>query len=351
MARPFNKIATITDLHFGRNGNSPQANQDNLEFLEWFIERAKTWGVDCVGVMGDWHDSRYSIHLSTLDYSLRGMEMLSAAFKKVYFITGNHDLMYRDKRDVASTIFAKNIPNVEFINDPLTIGEGKEAMTFLPWLVGDERKMIRKIHSRYIFAHAELNGGFYMNSKVVMPDHQNGLSIDDFEQNDYLFTGHFHFRQQRKNVVYTGNIMPFNFSDDWDSDRGAMFLEWGKEPFFEAWEDQPLFRTMTLSELVNKPEKLLRPKLTARVAMDTDISFEQVQFLKEELSKTYQLRRLELIPAKSTAHADDADQMTDVVFQTVDQIVFEGLNKLELGDYRSDTLREIYISCAETHLK
>jgi DNA repair exonuclease SbcCD nuclease subunit len=349
MTLPFNKVAVITDLHFGRNGNNPVANQDNLDFLDWFIEQAKTWGADRIAVMGDWHDSRYSIQLGTLDSSLAGMEKLSAAFKVVDFITGNHDLMYRDSRSVASTIFAKNVPNINFINDPLTIGEGKESITYLPWLVGDERKLAKQIKSRYVFSHLELPH-FMMNAKVPMPAHDKGITVDDFGHPEFVFSGHFHFRQTQKNVVYTGNIMPFNFADDWDTDRGCMFLEWGKDPVFHAWPDQPLFRTMKLSELIANPGKMLKAKLTARVSMDVDINFEQSQFIKDELAKEYNVRRLELIAAKSegVASEEGEDAMRDVVFQTVDQIVFEGLNALDSDVFDSATLRSIYVDCTET---
>jgi DNA repair exonuclease SbcCD nuclease subunit len=43
---------------------------------------------------------------------------------------------------------------------------------------------------------------------------------DDFKGGaEYVFSGHFHFRQAKENIVYTGNIMPFNFADAWDEDR------------------------------------------------------------------------------------------------------------------------------------
>ncbi len=348
MDLPFKKIATITDCHFGRNGSSPQANQDNLDFLEWFIDKAQTWGAEAVCVMGDWHDSRFSIQLGTLDASLKGMEMLAAAFK-TYFLTGNHDLMYREKRDVASTIFAKNIPNVHFINQPMTLGEGKDSATFLPWLIADEKKLARAIKSRYVFSHLELPG-FMMNERVPMPIHGDGATLDDFGKPEFVFSGHFHFRQFQKNIVYTGNIMPFNFADDHDSDRGAMFLEWGKDPFFEAWPDQPLFRTLLLSDLIADPGKHLRPKLTARVTMDLPITFEETQFIKDDLAKQFSLRKLELIAPSTSDHASEEArlEMVNVVYQTVDQLVLAGIQKMEVGDFDSKMLSDIYIDLVET---
>lgn len=349
MSGPFKKIATITDVHFGRNGSNPQSNKDNIDFIEWFIERAKTWGADAVAVMGDWHDSRYSIPLGTLDASIRGMELLSSAFEKVWFITGNHDLMYRDKRDVASTIFAKNIPNLIFVNEPLTVGEGKEGITFLPWLVKDEKKMAKQINTRYIFSHLELPG-FMMNAKVPMPMHDSAATADDFTAPEFVFSGHFHFRQSQKRVVYTGNIMPFDFADDWDEDRGAMFLEWGKDPFFEAWPDQPLFRTLMLSQLVTDPKKYLRPKLTARVSMDMPMSFEEMQFVKNDLAKEFDLRKLELIPLLNKEHVNET-ALSEVKVHTVDQVVIESINTMEYEEFNSKTLSEIYIDLVETEGK
>ena len=55
-----------------------------------------------------------------------------------------------------------------------------------------------------------------------------------FEHQEYVFTGHFHKRQVKDNIIYTGNAFPHNFSDAWDDERGWMFLEWGKEPEFFA---------------------------------------------------------------------------------------------------------------------
>jgi len=40
----FEKVVTLTDCHFGRRSNSPQANEDNIEFIKWFIDEAKIWG-------------------------------------------------------------------------------------------------------------------------------------------------------------------------------------------------------------------------------------------------------------------------------------------------------------------
>ena len=335
MSALFKKVVTLTDLHFGRQSNSPQANQDNIDFIAWFIDEAKTWGADCCIMMGDWHDNRNSLHVSTMNYSLRAMQMLNDAFGVVYWIPGNHDLFYRDKRDLSSIEFAKHFLNIHIIRQPTTIGN----VTLLPWLVGDEASRLKDLKSRYIFGHLEL-GGFLMNAKVEMPETEHGLKASSFVNQDYVFSGHFHLRQQKGRVVYTGNIFPFNFSDTGDEDRGMMLLEWGKEPEFRAWPLQPLFRTMRLSELLDKPQTLLRDRMTVRVAMDIDISFEEAQLIKETFAADYGLRKLELVP-HATGIADQAF-VGEISFQTVDQIVVDGLLSVQSLGMQPEKLVEIY---------
>lgn len=336
----FKKAVTLTDIHFGRQGNSAQANQDNLDFIDWFIEEAKTWGADTCIMLGDWHDNRHNLNVLTMDYSLSGMQKLNDAFKVVHWIPGNHDLFYRDRRDVSSIAFAKHLPNISVVKEPTTVG----GVTLLPWLIGDEHKKLKNSKSRYMFGHLELPG-FMMNAKVEMPTHDKGLNSDDFEKitgTEYVFSGHFHFRQQKGKVIYTGNPFPFNFADAWDEERGMMFLEWGKDPVFKAWPAQPLFRTMKLSELLDKPEKLLRDKMTIRVSIDIDISYEEAQLIKETFLNEYGLRKVELIHQSKNDEIMEFD--ANVAFQSVDQIVVDGLLSVKSTDLMPETLVEIYRS-------
>lgn len=340
MDQLFKKAVSLTDIHFGRSSNSTEANLDNLDFIDWFIDQAKTFGAETCFMMGDWHDSRHSVHVSTLHYSLRGAQKLNDAFEQVIWIPGNHDLLYRNKRDISSVEFAKHLPNIKIIEEPIVIG----GCTVLPWLVEDEQKMLKTTKSRYVFGHLELNGGFLMNAKVEMPDHPGALGPDDFAKNnaiEYVFSGHYHFRQAKGKVIYTGNPFPFNFADAWDEDRGMMFLEWGKDPYFKAWQDQPLFRTFKLTEMLNKPDHFLKQKMTARCTLDMDISYEEAQLIKDTFIKDYGLRKIELLHPQR--EVSDSEFKEGTVFQSVDQMVIDGLNSLQGVTLKSQKLIDIYM--------
>jgi hypothetical protein len=331
----FKKLFFFTDIHFGRHSNSPVSLDDNLDFLKWAIDEAKTQGCDACIFGGDWHDNRHSLHISTLNASIEGLQLLNDAFPVTYFLPGNHDLYYRDRRDVASTEFARYLPNIKLIRNPTTIGE----VTLLPWLVGDEHKKIKTKKSRYTFAHLEMPG-FMMNAKVEMPDSPHAVQADSFADQDLVFTGHFHMRQVKGNVVYTGNVMPFTFSDNWDDERGMMILEWGKDPQFHAWPGQPLFRTMRLSEMIVDPARYLTRNLTARITLDVDISYDEAQALRDDFVKNFGLRKMEL--AHQVAQTEEQDFVGDVVFQTVDQIVIDGLMSVSRKGFDPDRLVDIY---------
>lgn len=332
----FNKALVIADLHFGRSGNSPVANKDNLDFLRWAIDEAKTWGAETCIMLGDWHDNRHSLHVSTILASLDGMDLLNDSFKDVWWLPGNHDLLYRERRDASSIEFARYLSSIKIVRDPLIC----ENVTFIPWLVGEEHKIV-KPKTRYAFAHLELPG-FLMNAKVEMPESAHTSTAEQFNGCEYVFTGHFHMRQFRKNICYTGNIMPFNFSDDNDDDRGAMFLQWGHEPFFKAWPGQPLYRSMKLSEMLSDPDTLLKPNMTVRAHIDVPLRYEEAQEIRDALLMSYGLRKIELI--NGNAETEQEFENVNVQFRTVDQIVIEGLESVESVELSSARLVQIYTS-------
>jgi DNA repair exonuclease SbcCD nuclease subunit len=334
----FKKLAYFTDIHWGRSNNNPVALEDNEKFVDWFVAEALKRGCETFIFGGDWHDNRHQIGLQTLDYSFRALQKINDSFKQSFFIPGNHDLFFRASRKISSVVLAEQFPKIRVMNDIETV----EGVTFLPWLVGDEIKTLKGITGKYVFAHLEVPG-FNMNAKVPMPDSAHAVNAEQFTGPDAVYTGHFHMRQQKGNIVYTGNVMPFSFSDNWDAERGAMFLDWGAKHEFVAWPKQPLFRTMLLSDMLNNPEKMLCANLTARVTIDVEISFEEAQIIKDEMMSAYDLRKVELIPQTTEVEQTIG---ADVKFQSIDQIMSEGLLSIKSDTLKPSTLLEIYQSLA-----
>ena len=337
MPNLFKKAAVFTDIHFGLKSNSTLHNEDCLSFVKWATAKAREQGCETALFLGDWHNHRASINIVTLDYSLKALEHLNDNFDAVYFIPGNHDLYYRDRRDIQSVAWARNLPNIHICNDWHISGD----VVIAPWLVGDDYKRITKLNAKYMFGHFELPG-YLMNAMVAMPDHGD-VRREDFHGFEHVFTGHFHKRQTKNNITYIGNCFPHNYADAGDDDRGVMILEWGQEPEFHAWPDQPRYRVFGLANVIDNAAAILKPKMHVRVELDIDISYEEANFIKETFIKDYQLREMSLIPVKRGDVETDLAP-GEVKFESVDQIVTDQLTGIESEFYDNRLLLQIYHS-------
>ena len=330
----FKKAAVFTDIHFGLKSNSKLHNEDCEAFVDWFIEKAKENGCETGIFMGDWHHNRNSLNIITMDHSIRSLEKLGKAFDTFYYFPGNHDLYYKDKRDIHSVEFANHIDGITVLNKMTTIGDA----TYVPWLVGDEWKKIPKLDSRYIFGHFELPS-FYMNAMVQMPE-TGELQTKHFVNQEYVFSGHFHKRQTQGNVTYIGNAFPHNYADAWDDERGMMILENNGTPEYINWPDCPKFRTVKLSRLIDQKDTLIKPNMYLRVTLDIPISYEEASFIKEEFIKQYNCREITLIPSTQD---DEINSDIDITkFESIDQIVAQEIEAIDSDNYNKTKLLEIY---------
>jgi len=317
----FESVMVFTDIHFGLKNNSSEHNQDCLDFVEWMIAEAKKKNCKTCMFLGDWSHHRSNINLLTLDYTMQALKKLDSYFDKTYILVGNHDLFYRESRSVHSMVITTEFNNIVLIDKPLVINN----VAFVPWLVEEEWKNVANMKSKYLFGHLELPG-FKMNAQVAMPD-TGELNSGHFSHQDYVFSGHFHIRQTKGKVNYIGNPFGHNYSDVWDFDRGAMYLEWDKEPEYINYTGGPRFISINLAALLTNPDIYLIPKTYLQVTLDVDITYEEASFLRETFLSQYNVREFKLI-------RNQADDLTkefnnDISLKTVDQIVIECLAALE----------------------
>jgi DNA repair exonuclease SbcCD nuclease subunit len=330
----FKKAAVFTDIHYGLKSNSIAHNTDCNNFVDWFIEKAHEEGCETCLFLGDFHHNRSTINILTLNYVLIALEKLSHNFEKVYFLPGNHDLYYKDRRDIQSAIWAKHIPNIITINDWFV----QDDVTIVPWLIGDDYKRIKKIKTRYVFGHFELPH-FYMNAMIQMPDHGD-IHAEHFpDPVEHVFSGHFHKRQTRGKVTYIGNAFPHNYADAGDDERGMMTLEWGGQPKFYNWPQCPRYRLYNLSDVLNNDEELLIDNMHCRVSIDIPITYEEASLIKETYVEKYKLREMTLIPQKDeNEYGNDAE----LSYESVDHIVQSEILNIESDTYDKQILLAIY---------
>lgn len=339
MNQLFKKAVVFTDIHFGKKNNSIEHNMNNEQFILWMIEQGKIHNAETAIFMGDWHDSRRSINVSTLNMSLNCMELINNSFEKFYFIVGNHDLFYKEKRDLNSIEFARNLKNVVIVNEPIF----EKNVGLIPWVLESERETIAKTKCKYMFGHFEISS-FMMNSNSFMPE--SGIHPDLFKGQEYIFSGHFHKRQIKKNknnvnIIYIGNCFPHDYNDVLDNDRGIMILEWGKEPEFFNWPNQPEYKYLSLSEILNDIN-LINDKTFTQVTNDLDITYEESQFIREVLMANYKPKELIILP---NFNNDDEYQFdSENKIQTVDEIVIEGISNITNTNIDASKLIDLYNS-------
>jgi UDP-2,3-diacylglucosamine pyrophosphatase LpxH len=329
----FQTAACFTDIHYGLKSNSHTHLADCHRYTDWFITEAKARGAETCIFLGDWSHQRASVNIATMNASIKDLKKLNDNFDKVYFITGNHDLYYRDKRELNSVEYARDLPNFVMVDEWLIEGD----VAIIPWLVQDEWRKIKNIKAKYMSGHLELPY-FKMNAMVSMPDH-GGLQSEHLTGPEYVFSGHFHKRQYKNNIHYIGNAFPHNYADAGDWERGAMFLEWNKEPEYVNWEQCPKYKTLTLSELLADHANLLDEYTYARVKLDIDISYEEANFIREQFGEQYNVREIALLPIKDNQEEFEGG---DIQFESVNQIVLSQLDTIESTSIKKDKLIDIY---------
>ena len=340
----------MTDIHFGRRGNSKIHNQDCLDHIDWFSANVKADPkLTHVAFLGDWFESRSSINIETLDYSYRGMRKLGELGLPVYFIVGNHDLHRRTTRDIFSTRIFNEIPGVTVIDKVTQV----DNCIFSPFLFDAEYpEMLAHNDKQAWFGHFEFKNFVITGYNTVMdhgPDHKL------FNGPKKIFSGHFHKRQVVDNVVYIGNAFPMDFGDANDDARGMATYELATDKVeFKDWEDCPKYLKVKLGDVIaNKWDP--KPKTRVKCIVDIDISYTEAQELREALIEAHGLRDLVLEEdreAKQGLVEGDSSKVTevhDLKFDSVDELVTSQLEAAiddgaAKGKYDLKLLLEIYKS-------
>jgi len=335
----FDKAICFGDIHFGNKSNSQEHNEDCVEFIKWMIKQAQERDIKTCIFLGDWHHNRQTVNVETLNYSYEGMKLLNDHFEETYFIVGNHDLYFRDNRDISSLVYARDLENIIYVDHKMIKGD----VAFYPWLVGDEWKEIRNTKYKYVFGHFELPN-FYLNSMVKMPD-TGELKDDDFNNAGKVFTGHFHKRQTQGNVTYIGNAFPHDFNDVWDDERGVMILEWDREPEYYHWPDAPKYRRYEYSMVCDNPDKFFDNVSKLHMKVDyneSDVTYSEVSSFRDMLLDKYDIRSIKLLPRVDSGDNEGLEVEEAATCDSVDTIVVDQINSMDSGEYDPAYLIEIY---------
>jgi len=346
MSQLFKRAAVFTDIHFGKGGDSEQHNQDCLRYISWFIDQANQANCDTVFFLGDWFESQVKIRKDTNDYSNQALQELAAMGIPVYMLVGNHDMYYKTSRKAHALIHVPQFETLHLVDEVMI----KDDVLMAPYLVTDEHVLVTSEPVKYIFGHFALPG-FLTNALFAYPD-KGGLNQDDFGACDFIFSGHFHKRQRRRNrhgipVDFIGNAFPQDFNDVGDRDRGCMLLDWGGEPQYVNWEDAPNYNRAKLSEVLATVDNGTFSRLYNKwsvLDVQDDIGLEVPESIEFKEGLAEYVREVKFKPKTEAVDVTQEASLDEVATKSPHQLVLEYLDQLDTegSSYDTNMLKDLF---------
>lgn len=346
MTKSFKKAAMFTDIHFGRKSNSEVHNQDCLNAIDFFCTNIKADPeIDHIVFLGDWHEQRSAINGVTLKYSYEGAKRLNAIGLPVFFIVGNHDMHFRNHREVFTTEIFDALENFHVISEPTVIPTTTGGALISPFLIEEEYpELVKYLSLKTWFGHFEFQG-FVLTGETTIMEH--GPDPEKYHKPTKIFSGHFHRRQSKKNIHYIGNIFPMDFSDANDNSRGMAVYEYSTDTLkYIDWVDCPKYVRANLSDVLKSPKKLLKSDARVKVDVDTDLTFEENLELKATLLEKYGLRELAFEEQKvELPEVSDAEkEVNEMNLGSLSEVIVELLKRIKSDKIDSEKLANIYRS-------
>ena len=323
---PIRKLCMFTDIHFGARNNSDQHNLDNLDYIDWFIERVKEEKPSHIAFLGDFFENRNAINVRTLNHATEACRRINALGLPVIWIVGNHDLYHRSNRKIFSTNIFEEHENFIIVNEPVELAKDWYAAPFL--FKEEYPNLAQEINGhKYVIGHFEFRN-FVVSGSTRTLDH--GPDAELFAGPKYIFSGHFHKRQHNRNIVYIGNTFPTNYGDAGDAERGmAVFDVENDDVYFHNWDQAPLFFKSRLSRVLDG-EMGWAPRARVRCLLDADIGYSDVQALREEMISTFELREFSVeedVVARREALSEGLELETDLDMSSLDNTVRQLINE------------------------
>ena len=281
-----------------------------------------------IAFLGDFFENRNAINVRTLNHATECCRRLNALGIPIIWIVGNHDLYHRSNRKIFSTDMFDDLENFIIIAEPTELNKDWYVA---PFLFRDEYPTLAEDinNHKYVLGHFEFRN-FVVTGATRTLDH--GPDPEFFQGPKYIFSGHFHKRQFNRNIVYIGNTFPTNYGDAGDAERGmAVFDVENDDVYFHNWGDAPLFFKTKLSRVL-EGDRDWPARARVRCILDADIGYSDVQALREEMIKTFNLREFSVeedIALRKEMLSEGLELETELDMSSLDntvrQLITEGV--------------------------
>lgn len=330
------KLVLLTDIHFGCKGNSDEFNQQCLDFLDFVQETVSEKDVDGAIFLGDWFHNRNAINVKTLKHGIEGIYSLgNIGNGNSYMILGNHDLYYRDRRDVSSIVIPEGDTGVQIIDEPIMV----DNLLLCPWTTSDEKlsEIIAEHKPDYVFCHPEIPSfSFNKSSK-----YEGEFDPQEYSGPKRICCGHFHMRQEKNNITYIGNCFSHDFSDvnDWHNKGFAILdTETNGIEYFE-WENAPKYCVTKISQL-NSIE--FGSNMYLKLINDVNMKPLELNKLQEQLEQIPNIKDCMVYPNELAVVKETVDEAKIENIENIDTLITELLSTLDMENVKANDLVNLY---------
>lgn len=253
----------IADLHLGKSlyGVSMIDNQDQVFWVERFLEKAEELNPDAVLIAGDIYDRSAPSGEAVMlfNHMLTRLEEMKIP---VMMTAGNHDsgkrLSFAGNILAKQQIYVAGIPEKEMFHVTIEERDGSGAVTFwlLPYLfpamaaqvlsdesIGDYETAVRELLARQeidfskrnvLIAHQNVTANGEEAPRGGSESMVGGVGQIDyrvFDGFDYVALGHIHasYHVGRREVRYAGSPLCYHFDEVRQPEKGALLVELGEK--------------------------------------------------------------------------------------------------------------------------
>lgn len=126
-------ILYFSDIHFGLRNDNIGRLQICEKTIDNIIKIVTKLQLKYVIFGGDWFHSRNTLNVNTINVALTLIEKLSQHVT-IFLILGNHDIHYKNVKDIHSIKIFNNLKNVHIISEPTEILiNGNKRLLMVPW--------------------------------------------------------------------------------------------------------------------------------------------------------------------------------------------------------------------------
>ena len=206
------RILILNDLH---HKNNDFFINYQVNFLKGITSLLKKKDIDNIFILGDIMDNKFLLDINVMNTFRDIYSEMSKYVKQILVSCGNHDTYFNNKNNVNPlyTLFISE-------NNKIIIDEAfkLENCVIVPWINESNTNIITDFVSKnnnennYLFGHFELSG-FKLNSVGSIISKHSQIFRTDYDKYKKVFSGHFHSKQDKNNVIYTGAPYQLNFGE------------------------------------------------------------------------------------------------------------------------------------------